>query len=90
MYKQTTNQKAEYCSFERLERLKQAGIKTDGYINELKQIIENNGNGLPTAHEGAFGFILQSYTVICLELVDAMAEEILLLHKLNLLKQQTN
>ena len=76
----------EYCTFERLEKLKQAGFETDGHIDQLKQIIVDSGYPLPS-HEGEhYGFVFnQKYTRLYLTLVDAMAEEILMLKEFKMI-----
>lgn len=71
-----------YPTFERIERLNKAGIKTDGNIHHLAEIMAKNGLIMPVEHECGFTFNLvdennQYYTFIYLTLVDAMAEKIL-------------
>lgn len=70
----------DYCTFERLERLKQAGFDTDGHIDQLRDIIVKNGYPLPSQEGEHYGFIfMQKYTRLYLTRVDAFAELILML-----------
>lgn len=86
MLKVTESIPPEYCTFERLERLKQAGFETDGHIDYLKQIIRENGYSLPSQEGEHFGFVFnQKYTRLYLNRVDAMAEEILMLKEFGMI-----
>ena len=87
MLKVTEQVPPEYCAYELIERLKEAGIKTDGHIDQLIEIITENGFKLPSEHEGRYGFIfLKKYTMIYINFVDACANEILMLHEYKMLK----
>lgn len=75
----------EYPTFERIERLKSAGIETDGYINDLIEIMDKNGFKMPYEYEGGYRFDLidenaKLYTFIYLNLVDACAEKLILIN----------
>lgn len=80
------------CSQERIDKLNSIGIHTNGHIDQLKELVVKNGFNLPSEDNECFGFVLinhktkKTYTRICLNLVDAMAEEILLLHEEGMLK----
>ena len=81
-----------FCSQEAIKKLEDEGIYTSGWIEHLKWLIAKNGFNLPSEDNECFGFVLinhktkKTYTRICLNLVDAMAEEILLLHEEGMLK----
>ena len=76
----------EYCAYELIERLKQAGIKTDGHIDQLIEIITGNGFKLPGEVKEGYGFIfLKKYTMIYINFVDACANEILMLHEFGMI-----
>ena len=91
MYKITEAIPPEYPSWDRIEKLKAAGFDTDGHIDQLKAIIKDNGFNLPTEHEGLYGFLFtppeqnKTYTRLYINRVDAMAEEILMLHKFKMI-----
>ena len=71
------------CSYDRLKRLRKAGIVTDGYERSLEEILTSKGFGLPSACEDGFGFTFEyKYIFICQTYADCLAEEILLLVKL--------
>ena len=70
----------DYCTFERLERLKQAGFDTDGHIDQLRDIIVKNGYPLPSQEGEHYGFIfMQKKKKKKKKRVDAFAELILML-----------
>ena len=80
VYKVTENIPPEYCTPERLERLKQAGFKTDGHIDQLRDIIKESGYPPPSQEGEHYGFVFnQKYTRLYLTRVDAFAELILML-----------
>ncbi len=86
-YKVTESIPPEYCTFERLEKLKQAGFETDGHIDQLKAIIVDNGYPLPSQEGEHYGFVFnQKYTRLYLTLVDACAEEILMLKEFRMIQ----
>lgn len=86
MLKTTTYIPPEYCTFERLERLHEAGFDTEGYIEHLKEIITQAGYPLPSQEGEHYGFVFnQKYTRLYLTLVDAMAEEILMLKQFKMI-----
>jgi len=76
------------CTSDRLKRLKKAGFDTTGYDRDMESILKSKGFGLPSlTDDGEFGFTVNhKYIRICLNRADALAEEIILLHKLKLLK----
>lgn len=90
MLKVTENIPPEYCTFERLERLKAAGFQTDGHIDKLKEIIKESGYPLPSQEGEHYGFVFhtpfkdgekeQVFTRLYLTRVDSFAELILMLH----------
>lgn len=86
VYKVTENIPPEYCTFERLERLKQAGFTTNGNIDQLKEIIKESGYPLPSQEGEHYGFVFnQKYTRLYINRVDAMAEEILMLKEFGMI-----
>lgn len=80
------------CSQERIDKLNSIGFTTTGYIDQLQELVVKNGFNLPSEDNECFGFVLhgtrskKTYTRIYLNFVDAMAEEILLLHEEGMLK----
>ena len=85
-YKITEEQEIIYPTYERIERLKQAEIDTDGQIDQLKQIMLKNALKLPRKENEGFRFELQDennkrYIFIYQTEVDAIAEKILILIK---------
>jgi len=81
-YKVTEQVLPEYPTYERIERIKQAGYKTDGQIDNLKEILSKKGLKLPIEIKEGFMFRLIDekrayYTFIYLNLVDAIAEKLL-------------
>lgn len=87
MLKVTENIPAQFCTPERLEHLNKAGVKTNGSISELEEIIVKNGFKLPGEVKDGFGFILnKKFTRIYINYVDAMAEEIILLIEFEMIK----
>ena len=92
VYKITEQVPTKFCRQEYIDKLNNKGINTSGWIEHLKYLIVKNGFNLPSEENETFGFILHSskskktYTRIFLNLVDAMAEEILLLHQEGMLK----
>jgi hypothetical protein len=76
------------CSDELIEILKSVGISTSGEHDDLKSIIISNGFGLPSVYDdNYFGFVLEwKWVRLCFNYCDCMAEEVLLLKKLNLIK----
>jgi len=94
-YKVTTHIPPEYATLERIERLKQAGFETDGHIDQLREIITQNGYPLPSQEGEHFGFVFrtpfkdgekqQVYTRLYLTRVDSFAELILMLKKFKMI-----
>ena len=85
-YNTKEEQPPEYPTYERIERLKHAGIDTDGQIDQLKQIMLKNALKLPQKENEGFRFELQDennkrYIFIYQTEVDAIAEKILILIK---------
>lgn len=77
-------QKIIYPTFERIERLKSAGIETDGNLYHLTEIMDKNGFKTPVEANGGFKFELIDdngviYTHIYLNFVDAIAEKLILI-----------
>lgn len=91
-YKVTEQVPREICRIEYIDKLNSIGIHTNGHIDQLKELTVKNGFKTPSEDNEYFGFILTSsatwkkYTRIFLNLADAMAEEILLLHEEGMLK----
>lgn len=81
----TTPPTPEYPTPSRLSRLHESGIKTDGHIYHLRQIITDSGYNLPNQENENWGFVFRptgstkSYMRLYLAEVDACAEEILML-----------
>ena len=74
------------CSEDKLTHLKHLGVNINGTVEEMEQIIINNGFGLPSVDGENFGFTLNyKYIRICIHYVDALAEELVLLKTLNLI-----
>ena len=85
-YKVTEQVPPEYCAYELIEQLKQAGFDTDGHIDQLMNIIAKNGFNMPTEHENCYGFIfMKKYTRIYIHFADACANEILMLHEFGMI-----
>ena len=78
----------EYPTYERIERLKSAGIETDGQIDELISLMAQNALKLPIECKEGFKFELidetgKFYTFIYINLVDACAEKLLKIFEKN-------
>lgn len=91
-YKVTEQVPTEFCRQEYTDKLNSIGFTTTGYIDQLQELVVKNGFNLPSEDNECFGFVLhgtrskKTYTRIYLNFVDAMAEEILLLHEEGMLK----
>ena len=78
-----------FCSPHRLSKLIRYGYKTNGSDVELQNIITSAGFGLPGFEKGYFAFMVNyQYIRVLLTYVDALAEEIILLHELNMIKPE--
>lgn len=83
--KTTEEHPPEYPTFERIERLKAAGIETDGNIYQLTEIMDKKGIKMPLEFDGWYKFYLVDennilYTFMYLTLVDAIAEKLILIN----------
>lgn len=81
-YKIIEDEPVTYCSHERIQRLKLAGIKTDGQIDGLKEIMSNLGLRLPVQVNNGYRFSLQDengklFIFDYINEADACAEKIL-------------
>lgn len=75
------------CRKELHDKLKDLGVKTSGSDTHLESIITKAGYKLPSAHGEHFGFVLYGKWVrLCFNYADCLAEELILLKQLNLLK----
>jgi len=76
------------CTDDRLKKLRKLGFNTNGYERSLEAILKDQDFGLPSGNdEDGFGFMVNyKYIRIYLTYADALAEEILFLYKLNILK----
>jgi hypothetical protein len=77
-----------FCTPEKLKKLRDLGYSIEGYDREMEKILKAKGFGLPTSDDNgdSYGFIVNyKYIRICLNRADCLAEEIILLHELNLL-----
>jgi hypothetical protein len=92
-YKITDTTPPDFCSPTLLQKLKEAGIETDGSIVQMEEIIRQNGYNLPGKDGEHFGFIFhpkklkQTYTRLYLTYPSALAEEILMLKRFKMLKK---
>lgn len=78
-----------FCSPHRLSKLIEYGFKTNGADVELQTIITSAGFGLPGFENGYFAFMVNyHYIRFLLTYVDALAEEIILLYELNMIKPE--
>ncbi len=74
------------CTDIRLKQLRKAGFKTDGYDRSLEDILQDKGFGLPIKDDEYFTFMINhKYIRYYLNYADCLAEEILLLHELNMI-----
>ncbi len=74
------------CTDDRLKKLRALGFDTDGYRHSMENILRDKGFGLPKYNGDHFNFMVNhKYVRSYLNYSDALAEEILLLHKLKLL-----
>jgi len=82
-----THSEISFCLPHRLAKLIEYGYKTNGSDVELQTIITSAGFGLPGFENGYFAFMINyHYIRVLLTYVDALAEEIILLHELNMIK----
>lgn len=75
-----------FCSQEAIKKLEDEGIYTSGWIEHLKWLIAKNGLKMPYEYEGGYRFDLidenkKLYTFIYLNLVDAIAEKLILINE---------
>jgi len=85
----TQNPIRRSCRKELHIKLKDLGVKTSGSDTHMESIIKKAGFGLPSVHGEQFGFILYGKWVrLCFNYADCLAEELILLKKLDLLKPE--
>ncbi len=91
-YKITDTTPPDFCSHTLLQKLKEAGIETDGSIVQMEEIIRHNDYNLPGKDGEHFVFVFHptglkiSYTRLYLTYPSALAEEILMLVRFKMLK----
>jgi len=75
------------CRKDLHNKLRQLRVKTSGSDTNLESIITKAGFGLPKQYDkDYYGFVLQGKWVrLCFNYADCLAEELILLKKLNLL-----
>ncbi len=75
------------CRKELLDKLKALGVKTSGSDTNMEYIIKKAGYKFPIRYdENYFGFILNgTYTRLCFNYADCLAEELILLKSLKLI-----
>jgi hypothetical protein len=74
------------CTDDRLKQLREAGFETLGYEKGLEDILTEKGFGLPVKDEEYYTFMVNhKYMRFYFNYADCLAEEILLLRKLNLI-----
>lgn len=75
------------CTDKLLKKVRALGFDTDGYVRSLEQILKEKDFGLPIlAEDIGFNFMINyKYIRYYLNYADALAEEIILLNKLELI-----
>lgn len=80
------------CTDDRLKRLRTMGIKTDGYVYSLEEIITSRGFGLPSKgdEDSHCGFTINfKYSYLFMNYADCLAEEIFALDSHGLWKNDS-
>ncbi len=86
MLNKTTITPRRICRKELQSEMKQLGIKTSGSDTNMEKILKRHGFGLPSQEGEYFGFILnKKYIYCCFNYSDALANELILLKKLNMI-----